>query len=113
MAYMRERQRRGGQQPREVSYILRETSWAPRCAAPPRILAVGLHCRATRQQDLTKGTTYVNTNPGGGADPRLSVLLLVTVAAVAAAQSEAWASAVGTAVALYSVLTIGSQDRRN
>lgn len=67
----------------------------------------------TRQQDLTKGTTYVNTNPGGGAGPRLSVLLLVTVAAVAAAQSEAWAGAVGTAVALYSVLTIGSQDRRN
>ncbi|MEV0695075.1 hypothetical protein [Streptomyces sp. NPDC050388] len=55
----------------------------------------------------------MNTNPDGGAGPRLSVLLLVTVAAVAAAQSEAWASAVGTAVALYSVLTIGSQDRRN
>ncbi|MEU1127059.1 hypothetical protein ABZ371_26615 [Streptomyces sp. NPDC005899] len=55
----------------------------------------------------------MNTNVDGGAGPRLSMLLLVTVAAVAAAQSEAWASAIGTAVALYSVLTVGSQDRRN
>ncbi|MEW5627228.1 hypothetical protein AB1388_11745 [Streptomyces hydrogenans] len=55
----------------------------------------------------------MNTNPGGGTHPRLSVLLLVTVAAATAAQSEAWANAVGTAVALYSVLAIGSQDRRN
>lgn len=46
----------------------------------------------TRQQDLTKGTTYVNTHPGGGAGPRLSVLLVVAAAAVAAAQSEAWAT---------------------
>ncbi len=63
-----------------------------------------------------KGTTYVNTNlpaPGGGGSPRLFVLLLVAAAAAAAAQSEAWANALGTAVTLYSVLTIGSQDRRN
>lgn len=99
--------------PREVSCVPRETSWAPRGAVPPRITRSGCSVGHTQQQDLTKGTTYVNTNPGGGASPRLSVLLLVTVAAVAAAQSEAWASAVGTAVALYSVLTIGSQDRRN
>lgn len=55
----------------------------------------------------------MNTNTGGDAGPRPSMLLLMTVAAVAAAQSEAWASAIGTAVALYSVLPIGSQDRRN
>lgn len=58
----------------------------------------------------------MNTNlpaPGGGDSPRLSVLLLVAAVAVIAAQSEAWASASGTAVALYSVLTVGSQDRRN
>ncbi|MFJ3176315.1 hypothetical protein ACIPJK_36870 [Streptomyces roseus] len=55
----------------------------------------------------------MNITPGGGAGPRLSVLPLVAAAAVAAALSEAWASAVGTAVTLYSVLTINSQDRRN
>ncbi|MEV7512683.1 hypothetical protein AB0O57_32465 [Streptomyces sp. NPDC091201] len=55
----------------------------------------------------------MNTNPSGGGVPRLSVLLLVAAAAVAAAQSQAWASALGTAVALYSVLTVGNQDRRN
>lgn len=101
-------------QPREVSCISRETSWVPKGAAPPRIHAVGLHGRAhTRLQDLTKGTTYVNITPGRGADSRLSVLFLVTVTAVAASQSQAWANAVGTAVALHSVLTLGSQDRRN
>ncbi|MFB6755717.1 hypothetical protein ACFCX6_32925 [Streptomyces sp. NPDC056353] len=58
----------------------------------------------------------MNTNPpapDGGDSPRLSVLLLVAAATVTAAQSEAWASALGTALTLYSVLTVGSQDRRN
>jgi hypothetical protein len=62
---------------------------------------------------------YVNTNlpapggPGPDGGPRLLVLLLVAGAAVAAAQSQAWESAVGTAVTLYSVLMVGGQDRRN
>ncbi|MER5417251.1 hypothetical protein [Streptomyces virginiae] len=55
----------------------------------------------------------MNITPDGGTGPRPTALLLVAAAAVAAAQSEAWASAVGTAVTLYSVLTIGSQDRRS
>lgn len=58
----------------------------------------------------------MNTNPptpDGGDSSRLSVLLLVAAAAVTAAQSEAWASALGTALTLYSVLTVGSQDWRN
>ncbi|MDX3370134.1 hypothetical protein PV387_29605 [Streptomyces sp. ME02-6987-2C] len=50
--------------------------------------------------------------PGGGS-PRLSVLLLAAAAGVTAAQSEAWASALGTALALYSVLTVSSHDRRD
>ena len=53
----------------------------------------------------------MNTNPGGGDGPCLSVLLVVAAAAAVAVQSEAWASAVGTAVTLYSVLTADS--RRN
>jgi hypothetical protein len=60
---------------------------------------------------LQKETTHVNTNPDEGDGPRLSVLLVVAAAAAVAAQSEAWATSVGTAVALYSVLTTGS--RRN
>jgi len=54
---------------------------------------------------------YVNTNPGRGEGPRVGVLLVVAAAAVVAVQSQAWAGAVGTAVALYSVLTTG--NRRN
>lgn len=50
--------------------------------------------------------------PGGGS-PRLSVLLLAAAAGVTAAQSQAWASALGTALALYSVLTVSSHDRRD
>ncbi|GAA2803112.1 hypothetical protein GCM10010441_29810 [Kitasatospora paracochleata] len=61
---------------------------------------------------------YVKTNlpapdGSGTGGPRLLVLLVVAGAAVAAAQSQAWESAVGTAVTLYSVLTVGGQDRRN
>ncbi len=87
-------------------------------------LEVQRRCGSTRlscaaghpAQGPRKGTTYVNTNlpaPGGGGSPRLSVLLLVAAAGVTASQSEAWASALGTALTLYSVLTVGSQDRRN
>ncbi|MET8661429.1 hypothetical protein ACIQ1S_15120 [Streptomyces griseus] len=55
----------------------------------------------------------MNTNLPSPGGPRLSVLLLVAAAGVTASQSEAWASALGTALTLYSVLTVGSQDRRN
>ncbi|MFI2764755.1 hypothetical protein ACH5A3_38930 [Streptomyces echinatus] len=48
--------------------------------------------------------------PGRG--PGLPVLLLVGVTAVVAAQSQAWASAVATAAAVYSVIA-AEQDRRS
>ncbi|NUK54751.1 hypothetical protein HRW14_31730 [Streptomyces lunaelactis] len=51
--------------------------------------------------------------PGGGDSARLPVLLLAAAIAAAVAQSEVWASAVGTAAALYPVIVTGSQDRRN
>lgn len=105
------RSRRMDGNPREVSCSSRERAWAHGGAAPHRIDAAGLRCRAHRQQDFRKETTYVNTNPGGGDGSRFPVLLVVAAVAAVAAQSEAWASAVGTAVALYSVLTTG--NRRN
>ncbi|HET6354879.1 hypothetical protein [Streptomyces sp.] len=43
----------------------------------------------------------------------LVVLLLVAVAGVVAAQSQAWASALGTATAVYTVLSTANQDRRS
>lgn len=43
----------------------------------------------------------------------MAVLLLVVVAAVLSAQSEAWASALGTAAAVYTVIVTGNQDRRS
>ncbi|MGP3637831.1 hypothetical protein ACTU45_31625, partial [Streptomyces sp. 24-1644] len=61
----------------------------------------------------TRRTTPVNTNqlaPEGGGTPTLRALLLA--AAIAAAHSEVWAGAVGTAAAVYSVLITG-KDRRN
>ncbi|MDW8478316.1 hypothetical protein R3L02_41955 [Streptomyces scabiei] len=51
--------------------------------------------------------------PGGGDSPRLPLLLLVAAAAVLSAQSEAWASALGTAAAVYTVLATGDQNRRS
>ncbi|MEV6133061.1 hypothetical protein AB0M05_40785 [Streptomyces violaceusniger] len=51
--------------------------------------------------------------PGGDDDPRLPIALLVAAVAAAAAVSEAWASGVGTAVAVYAVLTASSRDRRS
>lgn len=51
--------------------------------------------------------------PGGGDRPPLPVLLLVVAAAALAAQSEAWASALGTAAAVYTVLAGGNQNRRS
>jgi hypothetical protein len=48
--------------------------------------------------------------PGPGDSPGLLVLLVVAATAVMAAQSQAWASAVATAAAVYGVLT-ESQDR--
>ncbi|MFC8360840.1 hypothetical protein ACFUIY_13310 [Streptomyces griseorubiginosus] len=51
--------------------------------------------------------------PGGGDRPPLLVLLLVVAAAALSAQSEAWASALGTAAAVYTVLAGGNQNRRS
>ncbi|MEV2198273.1 hypothetical protein AB0I02_45950 [Streptomyces phaeochromogenes] len=51
--------------------------------------------------------------PGGGDSPRLPELLLVVAAAVLSAQSEAWASALGTAAAFYTVIVAGNQNRRS
>ncbi len=51
--------------------------------------------------------------PGGGDSPRLPELLLVVAAAVLSAQSEVWASALGTAAAVYTVIVTGDQDRRS
>ncbi|MGP3632656.1 hypothetical protein ACTU45_04650 [Streptomyces sp. 24-1644] len=50
--------------------------------------------------------------PEGGGAPTLLALLLAVAAAIAAAHSEAWAGAVGTAAAVYSVHITG-KDRRN
>ena len=43
--------------------------------------------------------------PGPGGVPGLPVLLLVTATSVMAAHSQAWASAVATAAAVYGVFT--------
>ncbi|WP_328373652.1 hypothetical protein OG800_50690 (plasmid) [Streptomyces sp. NBC_00445] len=43
--------------------------------------------------------------PGPGNSPGLLVLLVVAATAVMAAQSQAWASAVATAAAVYGVIT--------
>ncbi|MEV5950401.1 hypothetical protein [Streptomyces sp. NPDC051993] len=51
--------------------------------------------------------------PGGGDRPPLPVLLLVVAAAVLSARSEAWASALGTAAAIYTVLVGDNQNRRS
>ncbi|MCZ4124994.1 hypothetical protein [Streptomyces sp. H39-S7] len=51
--------------------------------------------------------------PGGGDSPRLPELLLVVAAAVLAAQSAVWASALGTAAAVYTVIATGNRDRRS
>ncbi|MFE9769450.1 hypothetical protein ACFYPC_33860 [Streptomyces sp. NPDC005808] len=51
--------------------------------------------------------------PGGGDRPSLPELLLVAAAAVLSAQSQAWASALGTAAAVYAVIVTGNQDRRS
>ncbi|MGW1765135.1 hypothetical protein ACWCQL_13795 [Streptomyces sp. NPDC002073] len=43
------------------------------------------------------------------ARPRLAVLLLVTAAGIVAATSQAWASALGTAAAVYTALLADHQ----
>jgi hypothetical protein len=48
--------------------------------------------------------------PGPGNSPGLLLMLIVAATAVMAAQSQAWASAVATAAAVYSVIT-ENQDR--
>jgi hypothetical protein len=50
--------------------------------------------------------------PGPGAGSRWPVLLVVAVTAVMAAQSQAWASAVAMAAAVYGVIE-ADQDRRS
>ena len=51
--------------------------------------------------------------PGGGDRPPLSALILAVATAVLAAQSEAWASALGTAATVYTVLAGGNQNPRS
>ncbi|ROQ26022.1 hypothetical protein EDD98_5605 [Streptomyces sp. PanSC19] len=58
----------------------------------------------------------MNSNPltprkGGGQ--RLVVLLLTIAGGGIAAQSQAWASALGTAAALYTVMSTGNPNRRS
>ncbi|MFF8279639.1 hypothetical protein ACF05T_26580 [Streptomyces lateritius] len=68
------------------------------------------------QINLDERTLLVNITPllpGGGDRPHLIVLLFVAVAGVVAAQSEAWASALGTASAVYTVMSTSNQDGRN
>ncbi|MFD0267812.1 hypothetical protein ACFVGY_14650 [Streptomyces sp. NPDC127106] len=62
-----------------------------------------------------KPEPYVDNQPAptGSSSPPVPVLLLVAAIAVAAAQNEAWASALGTAITPYSVLATSNQDRRN
>jgi hypothetical protein len=58
----------------------------------------------------------MNSNPltpEGGDSPRLPVLLLVVLAAVLSTQSEAWASALGTATAVYTALATNDHHRRS
>ncbi|WP_156725790.1 hypothetical protein [Streptomyces apocyni] len=57
----------------------------------------------------------MNSNPfaPGGEGHRLVVLLLVAVTGVVAAQNQAWASALGTAAAVYAVMSTGNPDRRS
>ncbi|CAM5715668.1 hypothetical protein SALBM135S_01252 [Streptomyces alboniger] len=56
-----------------------------------------------------KGTEHVNSNSTGRDRGRIRVLLVMAASAAVAMQSEAWASAVGTAVTFYAVLTTDSQ----
>ncbi|MFE7076483.1 hypothetical protein ACFU96_40990 [Streptomyces sp. NPDC057620] len=51
--------------------------------------------------------------PDGGDRLRLRELLLVGTVAVLSAQSDAWASALGTAAAVYTVIVTGNRDRRS
>lgn len=50
--------------------------------------------------------------PSGGDGPGLRALLLVVAAGLAAAQSEARASALGTAAGIYAVVVGTGPDRR-
>ncbi|MCX4451607.1 hypothetical protein [Streptomyces sp. NBC_01789] len=51
-------------------------------------------------------------HPRSTAQRMLGVLLVVT-AGVVAARSQAWESALGTAAAVYTVLSTMGRDRRN
>ncbi|MGW6958781.1 hypothetical protein [Streptomyces chartreusis] len=49
----------------------------------------------------------------GDEGPRLLVLFVAAVAVVLSARNQAWASALGGAAAVYTVLATGDQDRRS
>ncbi|GHJ98149.1 hypothetical protein SNE510_76680 [Streptomyces sp. NE5-10] len=58
----------------------------------------------------------MNSNPlpprkGGGR--RLVVVMLAVAGGAVAAQSPAWASAMGTAAALYTLMSTGNSNRRS
>ncbi|GGY71494.1 hypothetical protein GCM10010363_61060 [Streptomyces omiyaensis] len=51
--------------------------------------------------------------PRKGGGRRLVVLLLAVAGGVVAAQSPAWASAMGTAAVLYTLMSTGNPNRRS
>ncbi|MFF2431613.1 hypothetical protein [Streptomyces mirabilis] len=51
--------------------------------------------------------------PGRGDSPRLPEVLLVVAVAALSAYSQAWASALGTAAAVYTVIATCNRDRRS
>ncbi|MFF1263865.1 hypothetical protein ACFVZT_44595 [Streptomyces sp. NPDC058321] len=51
--------------------------------------------------------------PGWGSGPCLPDLVLAVAAAALAAHSQAWASALGTAVAVYTLLSTANRDNRS
>lgn len=57
--------------------------------------------------------THNLTAIGGEQRPRLPLLLLVAVISLSATQSEVWSNAVGTGIALYSLIGPGHRSRRN
>ncbi|MFH9118396.1 hypothetical protein [Streptomyces globisporus] len=57
---------------------------------------------------------HSNSSPTCGPErPRLSTLLVVVAVGAVAAQSDAWASALGTAATVYAVMSTGNQNRRS
>lgn len=86
--------------------------WTRRPDRPSRRWAYA--ARIVRQYDVMEGHPVITDlfAPGGGDGPRLRPLLLAVAAGLAAAQSEAWASALGTAAGVYAVVVGSGRNRR-